>query len=183
MRLDSGLTQKKSTNIYLVGPMGAGKTTVGRHLADLLNRPFIDSDHEIEHRTGASIPWIFEKEGEEGFRLREEGVIDALTQKEGIVLATGGGVVTRLLNRNALRQRGVVIYLFTPVEMQLMRTFRDKNRPLLQTEDPAARLADLLKVRDPLYREVADYVVPTSDGSARDLAQKIIQLIGLNTLR
>lgn len=163
--------------------MGAGKTTVGRHLADLLSRPFIDSDHEIEQRTGASIPWIFEKEGEEGFRLREESVIDALTRKEGIVLATGGGVVTRLPNRSALKQRGVVVYLYTPVDMQLMRTFRDKNRPLLQTDDPAARLAELLKIRDPLYRDVADYVVPTSDGSARDLAQKIIQLIGLNALR
>ncbi len=170
-------------NIYLVGPMGAGKTTVGRHLADLLGRPFIDSDHEIEHRTGANIPWIFEKEGEEGFRLREESVIDSLTQKQGIVLATGGGVVTRLPNRNALKQRGVVIYLYTPVEMQLARTLRDKNRPLLQTDDPAAKLTALLSARDPLYREVADYVVPTSDGSARDLAQKIIQLIGLNALR
>lgn len=164
-------------SIYLVGPMGAGKTTVGKQLAELLGRPFIDSDHEIEARTGASIPWIFEKEGEAGFRLREEGVIDQLTQKAGIVLATGGGAVTRELNRQHLNQRGVVIYLYTPVEMQLARTARDRNRPLLQVADPAAKLAELLKIRDPLYREVAHHIVPTSDGSARDLAQKIIQLV------
>jgi shikimate kinase len=172
-----------SVNIYLVGPMGAGKTTVGRHLAELLGRPFVDSDHEIETRTGASIPWIFEKEGETGFRLREESVIDALTQKTGIVLATGGGAVGREQNRYFLKQRGIVIYLYTSVEMQLARTARDRNRPLLQTANPEKKLAELLALRDPLYREVAHYVVPTSDGSARDLAQKIIQLISINTVR
>lgn len=170
-------------NIYLVGPMGAGKTTVGRHLADLLGRPFMDSDHELESKTGASIPWIFEKEGEEGFRQREECIIDQLTQQAEIVLATGGGAVTRSQNRRALHQRGVVIYLYTPVEMQLARTARDRNRPLLQVANPEAKLKELLAARDPLYREVAHYVIATSDGSARDLAQKIIQLIGVNTLR
>ncbi|XID75988.1 shikimate kinase AroK [Alkanindiges sp. WGS2144] len=170
-------------NIYLVGPMGAGKTTVGRHLADLLGRPFMDSDHEIEAKTGASIPWIFEKEGEEGFRQREENIIDQLTRQSGIVLATGGGAITRLKNREALQQRGVVVYLYTPVEMQLARTYRDRNRPLLQVANPEAKLKELLATRDPLYRQTAHHVVPTSDGSARDLAQKIIQLIGLNTLR
>ena len=170
-------------NIYLVGPMGAGKTTVGRHLADLLGRPFMDSDHEIESKTGANIPWIFEKEGEEGFRQREECVIDQLTQQHNLVLATGGGAVTRPKNRQALNQRGIVIYLYTPVEMQLARTARDRNRPLLQVANPEAKLKELLAARDPLYRQVAHYVIPTSDGSARDLAQKIIQLIGVNTLR
>lgn len=172
-----------NVNIYLVGPMGAGKTTVGRHLADLLGCPFVDSDHEIEARTGASIPWIFEKEGEAGFRLREESVIDALTQKQGIVLATGGGAVGRAQNRHFLKERGIVVYLYTSVDMQLARTARDRNRPLLQTANPEKKLAELLALRDPLYREVAHYVVPTSDGSARDLAQKIIQLIGINTVR
>lgn len=163
--------------------MGAGKTTVGRHLADLLGRPFIDSDHEIESRTGASIPWIFEKEGESGFRQREQQVIDDLTLQSCIVLATGGGAVTRAQNCELLKQRGVVIYLYTPVEMQLARTSRDRNRPLLQVANPEKKLKELLAARDPLYRQVAHYVVPTSAGSARDLAQKIIQLIGLNTLR
>lgn len=170
-------------SIYLVGPMGAGKTTVGKQLAELLGRPFVDSDHEIEAKTGASIPWIFEKEGEAGFRQREENVIDLLTQKPGIVLATGGGAVTRVSNRQHLNQRGVVVYLYTPVEMQLARTARDRNRPLLQTADPALKLAELLAIRDPLYREVAHHIVPTSDGSARELAQKIIQLVAANALR
>ncbi len=173
-------------NLYLVGPMGAGKTTVGRQLADLLGRPFVDSDHEIERRTGATIPWIFEKEGEAGFRLREEAVIAELTQKGPMVLATGGGAVTRAPNRTALHDRGTVIYLFTPVAMQLARTSRDRNRPLLQTSNPEQRLTQLLKERDPLYREVAHYVVETNDGSARELAQKIIQIItatAANTLK
>lgn len=170
-------------NIYLVGPMGAGKTTVGRHLADLLDRPFMDSDHELESKTGASIPWIFEKEGEYGFRQREENIIDQLTQQHEVVLATGGGAVMSDKNRQALHQRGIVIYLYTPVSMQLARTSRDRNRPLLQVADPEAKLKELLTLRDPLYRQVAHYVVPTSDGSARDLAQKIIQMIDLNTLR
>lgn len=163
--------------------MGAGKTTVGRQLADLLGRPFIDSDHEIEARTGASIPWIFEKEGEEGFRQREETVIDRLTQQPQIVLATGGGAVTRAKTREVLNQRGIVIYLYTTVDMQLARTSRDRNRPLLQVADPAKKLKELLDSRDPLYRQVAHHIVATSDGSARDLAQKIIHLIGLNTVR
>ncbi|RZA04315.1 MAG: shikimate kinase [Moraxellaceae bacterium] len=163
--------------------MGAGKTTVGRHLADLLGRPFMDSDHEIETRTGANIPWIFEKEGESGFRQREQQVIELLTRQSGIVLATGGGAVTRAENCEVLKNRGIVVYLYTPVEMQIARTSRDRNRPLLQVSDPAKKLKELLSLRDPLYRQVAHHIIATSDGSARDLAQKIIQLIGLNTLR
>lgn len=157
--------------------MGAGKTTVGRYLAELLNRQFIDSDHEIEARTGASIPWIFEKEGELGFRQREKAVISALTQLSNIVLATGGGAVTQAENRQHLHARGIVVYLYTPVEIQLLRTQRDRNRPLLQVEDPEKKLRELLALRDPLYREVAHVVVETNQGSARDLAQKILQLI------
>jgi shikimate kinase len=142
-------------NIYLVGPMGAGKTTVGRHLAELLGREFIDSDHEIERKTGATIPWIFEKEGESGFRARETNVLNDLTARSALVLATGGGAVTQSENRKFLKQRGIVVYLYTPVELQLQRTHRDKNRPLLQVENPEKKLRDLLTVRDPLYREVA----------------------------
>ena len=157
-------------NIYLVGPMGAGKTTVGRHLAELLGRQFLDSDHEIERKTGATIPWIFEKEGEQGFR-------DELTTRHNLVLATGGGAVTQAPNREFLKQRGIVVYLYTPVEIQLQRTYRDKNRPLLQVENPEQRLRDLLAVRDPLYREVAHYIIETNQGAARDLAQKILNTI------
>lgn len=170
-------------NLFLVGPMGAGKTTVGRHLADLLGRAFIDSDYEIERRTGATIPWIFEKEGEEGFRLREEAVLAELTAMNNIVLATGGGAVTREQNRDYLRDRGTVIYLYTPVAMQVARTSRDRNRPLLQTSNPEARLRELLAIRDPLYRSIAHHVVMTLDGSARELAQKIIHLIQANEIK
>ena len=168
---------KTLPNIYLVGPMGAGKTTVGRHLADLLGREFLDSDHEIERKTGATIPWIFEKEGEQGFRSRESMVIDELTTKNNLVIATGGGAITQALNRGYLNQRGIVVYLYTPVEIQLQRTYRDKNRPLLQVANPEQKLRDLLKIRDPLYREVAHHIIETNQGAARDLAQRILQLI------
>lgn len=164
-------------NIYLVGPMGAGKTTVGRHLAELLDRAFVDSDHEIEVRTGANIPWIFEKEGESGFRVRESNVIEQLTLRYPIVLATGGGAVTQPKNCQILHQRGIVIYLYTPVDIQLLRTARDRNRPLLQVDNPEQKLHELLMVRDPLYRSVAHIIVETNQGAARDLAQHIIRLI------
>lgn len=177
------MPQYVESNLFLVGPMGAGKTTVGRHLAEMLDRPFLDSDHEIEQRTGASIPWIFDKEGEEGFRQREQMVIADLTLRRQIVLATGGGAVMRAANRDCLKQRGIVVYLYTPVSMQLARTARDRNRPLLQTEHPEVRLQQLLDIRDPFYREIADYIVPTLDGSAKDLAQKIIHLVSSNTLK
>lgn len=159
--------------------MGAGKTTIGRQLADLLRWEFVDSDHEIEARTGADIPWIFDIEGEAGFRLREEQVIDALTQRRHIVLATGGGAVTREENRRHLHDRGTVVYLETPVERQLERTARDHNRPLLRTPDPRARLTELLSQRDPLYREVAHHIMPTERGSAREVAWHILQALGM----
>ena len=166
-------------NIFLVGPMGAGKTTIGRQLADLLRWEFVDSDHEIEARTGANIPWIFDIEGEEGFRQREEHVIDVLTQRRHIVLATGGGAVMRELNRRHLHDRGTVVYLETPVERQLERTARDHNRPLLRTPDPRARLTELLRIRDPLYRETAHHIMPTERASSRDVAWHILQALGL----
>jgi shikimate kinase len=171
------VVKKCRGNVYLVGPMGAGKTTIGRQLSELLKQEFVDSDHEIEARTGANIPWIFDVEGEDGFRAREEAVIDLLTQREGIVLATGGGVVMREANRRHLHERGVVVYLMTPVSIQMERTARDRNRPLLRTPDPRKRLTELMELRDPLYRETAHIIMPTEGGSARDVALRIIHAL------
>ena len=151
----------KRDNLYLVGLMGAGKTTVGRLLARHYGCAFHDSDHEIEARTGVKIPVVFEIEGESGFRKREEGVIAELTAMTGIVLATGGGAVLSAITRDNLRKNGVVIYLRGTPEHLYERTRHDHNRPLLQTEDPLARLRELYQQRDPLYREVADIVVDT----------------------
>lgn len=171
------MVKKYRGNVFLVGPMGAGKTTIGRQLSELLRLEFVDSDHEIEARTGANIPWIFDVEGEDGFRVREESVIEELTRRHGIVLATGGGVVMREANRRHLHERGVVIYLQTPVAVQLERTSRDRNRPLLQTPDPRRRLTELMQLRDPLYRQAAHIVMPTDGGSARDVAMRIIHAL------
>ncbi len=167
-------------NIFLVGPMGAGKSTIGRHLADQLHMDFYDSDHEIERRTGADISWVFDVEGEEGFRKREEQMIAELTELQGIVLATGGGAIKSANTRNRLSARGIVVYLETPIEKQLARTQRDKRRPLLQTEeDPKDVLERLSLEREPLYQEVADYTVRTDEQSAKLVANQIIQLLGL----
>lgn len=166
-------------NIFLVGPMGAGKSTIGRHLADELHLEFFDSDQEIERRTGADIAWIFDLEGEDGFRDREESVINELTDKQGIVLATGGGSIVTKAVRNRLSARGIVVYLQTTIDKQVARTQRDKRRPLLQNDDPEAVLVELAGTRNPLYEEVADYVVDTDDQSARAVANQIIDKIGL----
>lgn len=160
-------------NVILVGPMGAGKSTIGRQLASILGLVFVDSDQEIEARTGADIPWIFDVEGEEGFRNREEHVIDELTKREGIVLATGGGAVIRQRNRSNISARGFVVYLETSIDQQLNRTSRDRNRPLLQKGDPRNVLTDLMGLRDPLYREVSDYVIATDGRGVREVAQEI----------
>jgi len=162
-----------SRNIFLIGPMGAGKSTVGRHLAATLRLTFADSDHEIQHRTGVDIPTIFEFEGEAGFRTRERKVIDDLTRREGIILATGGGAILDPENRRHLSSRGFVIYLYSTPEQQYERTAKDRNRPLLQTEDPLSRLRQLMTVRDPLYRQVADMVVSTEKRSAAAVCREI----------
>ena len=164
-------------SIFLTGPMGAGKSTIGRQLAKQLSMSFHDSDHEIEQRTGVDIPLIFELEGEAGFRKREAEVIDTLTQLPGIVLATGGGAILDPENRTRLASRGKVIYLHTSVEQQLARTRHDRNRPLLQTPDPRTTLEELLAIRDPLYRDVADLVIETDGMRVRDVVRKIIQLL------
>jgi len=161
-------------NVFLVGLMGAGKTTIGRILARKLGLKFIDSDHEIEARTGASIPWIFEIEGEACFRRREADVIRDLTGQEGIVLATGGGAVLNPDNRAFLQSRGTVIYLRTTVNSILQRTAHDKNRPLLQTADPRRKLEELMDVRDPLYLEIADLVIDTGRPNVQSMVQTIL---------
>lgn len=163
-------------NIFLVGPMGAGKTTIGRRLAELRLLHFVDSDHEIESRTGVDIPYIFEKEGEAGFRRREKQVIADLVLQQDIVLSTGGGAVLDADNRRALAAHGFVVYLHASVEQQLARTARADNRPLLQNAaDRRAVLSQLLSVRDPLYREIADLVLPTDGRSAKGLVHEIVQ--------
>lgn len=164
-------------NVFLVGPMGAGKTTIGRQLARLLKRDFLDSDREIEQRTGVNIPLIFDLEGETGFRARERSVIDELTQLPDIVLATGGGAILDPDNRKHLTERGTVVYLETSVDQQLKRTGRDRNRPLLQTEEPRRRLEELLAIRDPLYREIADLTVLTDGRTAKDVVNQIMRHI------
>ncbi|WP_101774440.1 shikimate kinase AroK [Pasteurella oralis] len=165
-------------NIFLIGPMGAGKSTIGRQLAQLLNMDFVDSDGEIEQRAGADISWIFDVEGEVGFRKREERIINELTQRQGIVLSTGGGAVLSKENRNHLSARGIVIYLETTVEKQYQRTQRDKKRPLLQeVDDPRQVLEDLAKIRNPLYEEIADITLPTDEQSAKVMATQIMDLI------
>ena len=169
---------KGKRNVFLIGPMGAGKTTIGKQLAQSLHLEFIDSDQEIEARTGAPIDWIFDIEGEEGFRKREKDVIEELTQMQGIVLATGGGAVLLPENRTFLAGRGIVVYLETSIEQQVERTRRDKRRPLLQdSDDPEATLLELNQERDQLYREIADIVVATNENSIKSVANKIVAQI------
>src|SRR5262245_30695155 len=149
------MTQARGSNVFLIGPMGSGKTAVGKHLARLLSLDFYDSDVEIEQRTGVDIPYIFEKEGEAGFREREREVIDALTSLDNVVVATGGGAVLMPENRERLASRGCVVYLKTGIQQQLERTRHGRQRPLLYTEDPEARLKELMTHRAPLYESIA----------------------------
>jgi shikimate kinase len=164
-------------NVFLVGPMGSGKTAVGKALSRLMNAPFYDSDSQIEQRTGVDIAFIFEKEGEAGFRQREREAIDALTQLEPIVLATGGGAVLHEENRRNLAMRGFVVYLETSIAQQRSRVGRGRNRPLLAEVDPTAKLTELMGIRGPLYIEVADLIVPTDGRRVGAVATDILARI------
>ncbi|MAZ38678.1 MAG: shikimate kinase AroK [Legionellales bacterium] len=163
-------------NIFLIGAMGAGKTTIGKQLAQELGREFMDTDLVIESRTGVSLAWIFDVEGEQGFREREQKIIDELTQKSNIVLATGGGSVILAENRSNLSARGVVVYLKTTLEEQLARMEKDKKRPLLLgVDDKAETLKELASERNTLYEEIADFVFRTDESSVKVIVDKIIQ--------
>ncbi len=164
-----------SRSIFLIGPMGAGKSAVGRRLARELGREFGDSDEVIEQRTGVDIPFIFEKEGEAGFRRRERKVIDEMTAQPGIVLATGGGAVMDPENRSRLASRGLVIYLQTSVRQQLRRTRRGRRRPLLDSPDPGKVLEKLMRLREPLYCEIADLIVETDGRTVASVVREIRQ--------
>ncbi|MCG8429431.1 MAG: shikimate kinase AroK [Chromatiales bacterium] len=166
---------KQANKIFLIGPMGTGKSTIGKQLAKLLDYQFDDTDWEIQRRTGVDIPTIFDFEGEAGFRKRESAVVDALSEIDRLVLATGGGVVLDVENRKALTGRGVVVYLHCSPEQQYERTLKDKNRPLLQTEDPLQRLVSLMEEREPIYREMADIIVVTENRSAQSVAKEIVR--------
>jgi shikimate kinase len=168
-------------NIFLVGPMGAGKSTIGKRLAHLLGAEFVDSDREIERHTGANIPLIFELEGESGFRQRESQILDELTQRSNIVLATGGGSVLLPQNQEMLKNRGKVVYLHTTVAQQLQRTRRDQNRPLLQTSNPEQKLQELFDIRDPIYRQLASFIIDTDGRSIYAVSQEIVKRLQLNT--
>jgi len=164
-----------SRSIFLIGPMGVGKSTIGRMLASQLDMPFFDSDREIEFVTGADIPWIFDVEGEPGFRAREARMIDTLTQRSGIILATGGGAILAPESRCNLHERGVVVYLRASIAQQFERTSKDKTRPLLQTANPLARIKELIKIREPLYRETAHVIIDTSRRGPRSVSAEIIK--------
>ena len=161
--------------VFLVGPMGAGKTTIGRLLADELGLEFKDADREIEARSGVDIPWIFDKEGELGFRARESAVLEELSLLDGVLISTGGGAVLAERNRRLMSERGTVVYLHTSVDEQVRRTSRDRKRPLLQTDDPAAVLAQLMLIREPLYREVADVIIDTDGRGPKAVAQALAE--------
>ena len=161
-------------SVFLVGMMGAGKSTAGRLLARRLKREFLDSDHEVEQRCGVGIPVIFDIEGEKGFRAREAAVIAELTARPDVVLATGGGAVLDPVSRRLLAERGTVVYLHAPPAALYERVRQDRNRPLLATPDPAARLRQLYDERDPLYREVADIVIDTGRQSVQLLARQLL---------
>lgn len=162
------------TNLFLIGPMGAGKTSVGRYLAKQLNKDFYDTDEEIEKRTGVSLSWIFDLEGMAGYRERELRVIEALSSLSNIVLSTGGGCVETPEVRDLLRKRGTVIYMEVSLETQLNRLKRDKKRPLLQGDNPQEVLIRLWEEREPFYEEIADFTVITNNRSVRDVCEDIL---------
>jgi len=164
-------------NIFIVGPMGSGKSTVGKIISDELFFNFFDTDEEIETRTGASIDWIFDLEGEEGFRKRESEILNEMVDKNSIVLSTGGGIILSESNRELLSSRGTVFYLSTPISVQVERTAKDKDRPLLKNGDPKEILSRLHNERENLYEAVSDYIVETENKSSHDVASEIINLV------
>ncbi len=168
---------KINQNIFLIGPMGSGKTTIGKQLAKMFALDFYDCDHELELLTGASVSLIFDIEGETGFRLRESRLLNQLLEKSGVLISTGGGVILSDENRRLLRSRGFVVYLKTSIENQLRRLSQDKSRPLLQAEDRTQRLLDLARVRNPLYEDTADMVFSTSDSSVIATAKALFSAI------
>ena len=166
-------------NLFFVGPMGAGKSTIGRRTAELLGLPFFDLDHEVEDHSGASIPLIFDVEGEAGFRRRESAALADFAARSGIALATGGGAVLADENRHGLRERGFVVFLETSIEEQLARLARDRKRPLLAAPDRRERLQQLAAIRDPLYRQIADLTLPAGHGgSTAQVARRLADQIG-----
>ena len=164
-------------NIFIVGPMGSGKSTVGKIISNELFLNFFDTDEEIETRTGASIDWIFDLEGEDGFRKRESKILHEMVQQNSIVLSTGGGIILSESNRELLSSRGTVFYLATPIAVQLERTSKDKDRPLLKNGDPGKILEELHVARESLYEEVADYIVNTEGKSSQEVSEEIIRLV------
>jgi shikimate kinase len=163
----------RKNNVFLIGPMGSGKTAVGKHLARLLRAPFRDSDAEIEARTGVDISYIFSREGEAGFRQREREVIEDITRESPIVLATGGGAILLPENRAALRERGFVVYLETSIEQQAERVRQGRNRPLLHDVDPTTKLTELMAVRAPLYEELSNFTIGTDGRKVHIVADAI----------
>lgn len=168
---------KALSNIFLVGPMGAGKSTIGRLLATELLLDFKDTDKEIEDRSGVDIPWIFDMEGEVGFRDREATMLAELSQLDQLVLATGGGIVLKPENRRVLTSMGRVVYLMTSIDEQVRRTGRDKKRPLLNGANPRKTLTELMGLRHPLYEEVADYKIDTDGRSPKVVAQELSRIL------
>lgn len=169
--------------VVLVGPMGAGKSTIGRMLAKELGYRFLDSDRIIEERCGANIPWIFDVEGEDGFRLRETAMLDELSREDGTVLATGGGAIMRPENRPILKRDATVVYLKTSIEQQVERTRKDRNRPLLQNDDPESVLRKLFSIRDPLYSSLADIIMFTDRKSPRLVVRQLVNRLNPKTPR
>jgi shikimate kinase len=167
----------RSMNIFIVGPMGSGKSTVGKIISDELFLSFYDTDEEIETRTGASIDWIFDLEGEEGFRKREGVILEEMVQKNSIVLSTGGGIILCKNNRELLSSRGTVFYLSTPISVQIERTSKDKDRPLLKNGDPREILTKLHEEREGLYQSVSDHIVNTENKSSQEVASEIIKFV------
>lgn len=174
---------KKLNNIFLIGPMGAGKTSIGKLLAKELGLEFMDTDQELEKRTGVDIPWIFDVEGEAGFRRRERELVKELVDQSGLVLSTGGGTIVDAESRNFLAARGVVIYLHATVSQQYERVYKDTKRPVIALDNPREALGGLFSEREPLYKEIADAVFETDDKSVHRVVKDIMDFLEANEYR